>query len=330
MNSQSMAISVIVPVIERVDDIHSLHTAICEELRGWDQRWEIIYLANPFFETEIQQLREFEKSENEDIHVVVFERPVDESSALTTALDHAKGEVFITIPSYFELELQVLQSLAESVEEGADLAIATRSTRTEGWFKKIQSQIFNRLVTLATRTQFSDLASATRAIRREVLEEVPVYGDFHRFLPVLAERVGFRTVEITGDPSPKAAGPLLYSPRTYLWRALDILSVFFLARFTRRPLRLFGGLGASFGVSGAVILLLLGGQRLLGTPLADRPLLLLGVLLLGLGVQAITIGLLGELLLFFHASELREYRIGRIDQGSTGRLKESSSAESPG
>jgi hypothetical protein len=102
-----------------------------------------------------------------------------------------------------------------------------------------------------------------------------------------------------------------------VWRALDILSIFFLSHFTRRPLRLFGAVGSFFGILGAGVLGFAGLERLLGTPLADRPILILGALLLGLGVQSFTIGLLGELLIFFHAREVREYRVSEFVESAS-------------
>jgi len=152
-------------------------------------------------------------------------------------------------------------------------------------------------------------------MRREVLAEVPLYGDFHRYLPLLAERLGFAVREVPARQRPGTAPPRLYAPRLYLWRAMDVLSIFFLSRFTRRPLRLFGGVGSLFGLMGALIVGLMGVERLFGRPLADRPLLVLGTLLLGMGVQMLTIGLLGELILFFQAGRIRDYRIASVEEG---------------
>ena len=124
----------------------------------------------------------------------------------------------------------------------------------------------------------------------------------------------------------------MYPLRTYLWRSIDLLSVFFLSRFTRRPLRLFGGIGSLFGLAGASILAVVGVQRILGEPLADRPILVLGTLLLGLGVQIFTIGLLGELLLFFHARDIRDYRVADVYESEDPPLPlpEADEAEAPG
>jgi hypothetical protein len=162
-------------------------------------------------------------------------------------------------------------------------------------------------------------------MRREVAHEVPLYGDFHRYLPVLADRLGFVVREVPVRQHPRATAPVVHSPLTYLYRSLDLLTIFFLSRFTRRPLRLFGGIGTLFGAAGAAILAVVGAQRLLGTPLADRPILVLGTLLVGLGVQAFTIGLLGELILFFHARRTRDYRIAAVYEPT----EESSHGEQP-
>ena len=187
--------------------------------------------------------------------------------------------------------------------------------------------MFNRLVSWAAGVNFTDVASSARAIRREVAKELPIYGDFHRYLPILADRLGFDVREVLGGEPLDLKRPSLHRPGIYLWRAIDILSIFFLSRFTRLPLRLFGGVGAAFGAFGSGIILILGIQRLLGTPLADRPLLVLGVLSLGIGVQAFTIGLLGELILFFHARSIRDYRIASVHEAPKPALPEPGEAQ---
>ena len=122
--------------------------------------------------------------------------------------------------------------------------------------------------------------------------------------------------EIPAAQDPRVRAPVVHSLRLYLWRAMDVLSIFFVSRFTRHPLRLFGGVGSAFAALGALILLVAAIQRFTGTPLADRPVLVLGTLLVGLGVQTFTIGLLGELILFFHARGIRDYRVSAVHEGS--------------
>jgi hypothetical protein len=154
-------------------------------------------------------------------------------------------------------------------------------------------------------------------------------------LPLLAERLGFSVREVLAEPHPRMSAQLTGSLSAYFSRAIDILSIFFISRFTRYPLRLFGGVGSAFAAFGFAILLVVGAQRLLGQPLADRPVLVLGTLLVGLGVQAFTIGLLGELLLFFHARDIRDYRIAAIYEAHPSEKPAPtdhavSSGESPG
>ena len=147
-------------------------------------------------------------------------------------------------------------------------------------------------------------------MRRQVLEVVPVYGDLFRFLPILAEREGFRVEEVTVTPHSDDRRTRVYSPAVYLRRLIDLLGLFFLVRFTTKPLRFFGLIGGIFSGLGAVILLVLFVQRLGGDPIADRPMLLLGVLTFVLGVQAVAIGLVGEIIVHLSPKEgRRAYRV---------------------
>jgi hypothetical protein len=150
-------------------------------------------------------------------------------------------------------------------------------------------------------------------MRRRVLEEIPLYGDQHRFLPVLADRQGLKVTEACLRQSPQDRREGGYPLREYARRALDIFTVFFLVRFTKKPLRFFGMIGATVFGSGAFITAWLVLERLfLGHALADRPALLLSSLLIVLGLQLFAIGLLGELMIFTHARELRDYQIDKV------------------
>lgn len=316
------ALSVLVPVVERADDLRTLHAAFEPPITSLGRDYEFLYLVSREFEDAFQQAMELHERDPEHVRVVRFGQPVGEAGALAVGFQRARGELILTMPAYFDAEPGGVTALAAALDKGADLAFASRTGRRDRPAKRLQSAVFNRLASWATGTRFRDLASATRAVRREVLAELPLYGDFHRFLPVLAHQLGFAVEEVPVPQDLRAAAPAVYRPRVYLWRLLDILSVFFLTRFTRRPLRLFGAVGTLFGLLGATIVLVVGVQRLLGQPLAERPVLVLGILLLGLGVQAFTVGLLGELLLFFHAREIPEYRLAEVHEAAPAPLPE--------
>ena len=152
-------------------------------------------------------------------------------------------------------------------------------------------------------------------MRRRVLEEMDLYGDQHRFIAILATRLGFRVAEVPVRQSPLDRFDKVYRPRVYAHHALDLFSIFFLVRFTKRPLRFFGMLGAStFGI-GALLLAYLSVERLVfNHQLGDRPALLLAGLLVVLGLQVFALGLLGELIIFTHARGLKDYRVEEVIQ----------------
>jgi hypothetical protein len=157
-----------------------------------------------------------------------------------------------------------------------------------------------------------------RAFDRRVLEEIQLYGDQHRFLPLLADRQGFRVREVQVRQSRLDRFDGVYAPREYTRGFLDIVSVFFLVRFTKRPLRFFGMIGVTLFVIGALVVLWLVIDRIfLGQALAGRPALLLSSLLVVLGLQLFALGLLGELIIFTHARDLKDYQVERIIQLGT-------------
>jgi hypothetical protein len=152
-----------------------------------------------------------------------------------------------------------------------------------------------------------------RVFRRQVIDEVPIYGDLHRFFPLLAHKQGFRVSEIDVRQSQSDEFRRIYAPGIYMRRLLDLLTVFFLVKFTKKPLRFFGLVGTTLAGAGVIVTTFIVGERLFfDMPLADRPALILGSLLVVLGIQIIAIGLIGEIIIFTHAKDLKEYKIDRI------------------
>jgi hypothetical protein len=170
-------------------------------------------------------------------------------------------------------------------------------------------------VNFVTGSRLRDIGCGARAMRRQVFEEMDLYGDQHRFMAILASRLGFRVSEVAMRQSPKDRLERVYRPKEYAHHVLDLFSIFFLVRFTKRPLRFFGMLGAAtFGI-GAVLIAFLSVQRLFfDEKLSDRPALLLAALLVVLGMQVFALGLLGELIIFTHARGMKDYRVQEVIQ----------------
>lgn len=316
----SKSLSVLIPVVNATDELRGVHEETVAELERLGIDFEVFYLVSTPVADVLGVVQSLQEKDPERIRVLQFGNMAGQSAMLSAGFEEAEGAILLTLPSAYEVEPNAIGKLIAAVEAGADLAFAPRVPRDAG-SRRLQSRAFNRIVSWAAGTEFSDITTDTRAIRRRVLEEIPLYGDFHRYLPVLADRSGFNVKEVPEQEHSKSTAQGTYAVPMYLWRAMDILSIFFLSRFTRRPLRLFGGIGSLFAGVGGVILLVVTFERLfLGEAMADRPILVLSALLFGLGVQTFTIGLLGELILFFHARTIRDYRVTAIYEADEAAL----------
>jgi hypothetical protein len=237
----------------------------------------------------------------------------DESSPILAGVHASRGKLVALLPPYLQIDPAELSRMLEKIGEGADYVASWRSPRVDSWVSRLRSATFNRLTRFLTRVPLHDINSGLRLMRREMFEQVPVYGDLHRFLPVLAALQGYRVTEVKTRHLQERAGKGDYRPGIYLRRLLDLLTLFFLFKFTRKPLRFFGLIGSTFLAVGALILVTLCVQRLLGTTaLGNRPLLIFGILFFMLGVKLFSLGLLGELIIFTHGKGLSEYRVERV------------------
>lgn len=312
---EEAAVSVVVTVTERPEPLRELYSEYASGLEDVGGAVEFIFVAPSWRHTELAPLREL-RDQGEPVRVVEVGGESTEAGLLKAAAERASGEVLLTLPAYYRVEPSALSGLIELVLRGeADLAMAARSPRRDSWINRIQNRAFHGLLSLLVGSEVSDTACGVRAMRPELIEEVPLYGDFFRFLPVLADREGFRVQEVEAPQHERDTDPRVYRPGVYVRRLLDLLGLFFLTRFTYKPLRFFGLVGSVLGGLGAVILVVVFAQRMGGEPLADRPLLVLGVLLATLGVQAVALGLVGEIIVHFNISERPGYRVVEESDG---------------
>jgi hypothetical protein len=244
------------------------------------------------------------------IRVFISSQSVGATGLLRMALGECRSPRLVVLTADRRVEASVLPELVRTLDS-ADVVMARRVGRRDSWVNRLQERVFHYLIARLTSCRFDDLGSGVRAIRREVFDRIPLYGESYRFFPVLAQRDGYRVREIdaaahTGDKRAK-----LHAPTVYLRRILDIFGLYFLVRFTEKPLRFFGLVGSMLAIAGAALMALLFIQRIGGQGIADRPLLLVGVLLLVLGVQVTALGLVGEIIVHTHASRTRRYRLAR-------------------
>jgi len=324
-------VSVIVPVTERPEPLADVYLEAARAIAESGYSHEFLFVVEPFNRNAVDSLRVL-AARGEPIRVIEAGHTVGESTLLKLGAERANGRVFVVLPAYRRVVASAIPRLITEVEKGADLANCRRWPRRDSWLNRWQTRLLHTMVAGLAGGQVQDVASGVRAMRPAVLREVPLYGDFFRFLPVLALREGYSVVEIDAEQHPTDAGVRLYSPGTYLRRAIDVFGLFFLARFTYKPLRFFGLIGTMLGAAGGTILVIMFFQRLGGDGLADRPLLLLAVLLFTLGVQAIALGLIGEIIVHFNAPGRRPYRLaenGELETAVASAATDGTPAEDP-
>lgn len=239
-----------------------------------------------------------------------------ESIALSAGVAKAKGDLVVNVPPYLQCEPDDVIKVVKALEAGADCVATWRYSRIDPWLNQLQSRFFNLVLRVIMNMPFHDLNSGTRGFRRQVLEEVAVYGELYRFLPVLARRQGFRVVEVRVRHREEKGRAGFYGVGVYLRRLLDILAITFLTRFTQRPLRFFGYVGFAAALAGVLMAawpLYL--KLVAGESLAERPLFVIGAILAAFGVQLIGFGLIGEIIIFTQAPNLRDYKVEDTVQG---------------
>lgn len=300
-------ISVIVPVVERTDDLVAVYHSFAQALDRVGAEYEFLFVFDGRF-TPPDELIELNRDTGR-LKLLRFAREFGETAALRLGIERSRGDLVLTLPAYFQVQPEGISLLLQAVQSGADMAVANRSPRLDSWLNRAQSRVFHSIVGGVSDQRFHDMACGVRVMRRTVAETIPLYGDLHRFIPALALREGFRVEEVPVAQHPSDAKMRVYRPGVYFRRLLDIGAFFFLAKFTEKPLRFFGLVGSLFFGAGAVMSLVLLVERVEGQGIANRPALLLAVLLIALGVQLIGLGLVGEIIVHLRAPHRRAYRV---------------------
>ena len=309
--AEYVELSAIVPVCDLYEEEGRLAQDYLATLRALDKSFELVFVLDG----EHPKLREALMSlaaKEPEVRIIELTRSFGEATALTAGLEHTAGDIILTLPAYDQVESAEIPRLVESMDK-VDVAVGRRRRSDSGGRSGgIRRKVFHGLVEFVTGYRFHDLGCGMRALRRAVADEIPIYGDMYRFIALLAARRGFRVVELdVAETAVSRHGG--NSARVYLARLLDILSIVFLVRFTKKPLRFFGIVGGvTFGIGSIFVSYLVIERLFFGVGLADRPALLLSSLLVVLGLQLFALGLLGELIIFTHARDMKEYTVDNI------------------
>ncbi|MFT4709106.1 MAG: glycosyltransferase involved in cell wall biosynthesis [Bacteroidia bacterium] len=309
----SLDVTVVVPIQSDEAEVRQVLQALGDELNRASRTWEIFFVFDGVQGAAWEQAEELRKEFGKRVRTIVFKNAFGESVCLSAAVEKALGRIIVTSPQYVQVDPIELGDMLDEIDKGADFVAPWRHPRIDPMLNRVQSVLFNFVIRMIIGMSFHDLNCYFRAIRREVLEDVVIYGDMYRFLPVIAYRRGYRVVEVKVRHLQEWGRAGFFGVGVYIRRLLDILAVMFLTKFTLKPLRFFGTLGGVITLSGTCLGIYLGTVKMLyGKGVAGDPLLLIAVLLIVLGVQIIGFGLVGEIIIFSQARNLKEYRIERI------------------
>jgi glycosyltransferase involved in cell wall biosynthesis len=296
-------LSVVVPVCNEERSVAPLLDELASALDAYE--WEAVVVDDGSTDGTFAALTRLHE-ERPNLRVVRLRRNFGKAAALAAGFEHAEGDVVVTIDGDGQDDPAEIPRLLAKLDEGFDLVSGWKTRRRDPLTRRVLSRIFNGVTGRVSGLRLHDMNCGLKAYRAEVVRGVNLYGELHRFLPVLAHYEGYRVAELPVNHRPRAHGRSRYGLERYLRGFLDLLTVSFMGRYRHRPLHLFGGLGLLLGLAGTAILVYMTALKIAGQAIGHRPLLTLGVLLVVVGMQFFSLGLISELLTSQHEERRRD------------------------
>jgi len=298
-------ISVVVPLLNEEHSLETLYHEIANALEPLDQGFEVVFVDDGSTDGSLSVLSRMH-DELPNVVVIHLRRNFGKAAALQAGFLEAKGDLVITIDADLQDDPAEIPKLLAKLDEGFDLVSGWKTRRNDPFLRRVFSRIFNWSTGVISGVRLHDVNCGLKAYRAEVLQGLRIYGELHRFIPVLASYQGYRVAEIPVNHRARQHGSSRYGPERYIRGFFDLLSVTFMGRYRYRPLHLFGGIGVLMGAIGFVILTYLTMLWLWGHGIGTRPLLSLGVLLMVVGIQFVSLGLISELITSQHEERISE------------------------
>ena len=316
-NATTPVISVVVPLLDEEGSLVELAESLELVLSSTNQSYEVIFVddgsTDGSFGILEEQTRRFPS-----MTVIQLRKNFGKTTALDVGFKLAKGQVIVTLDADLQDDPGEIPRLLAELDKSADLVVGWKKDRQDPWHKTLPSKLFNLVTSAVARIRLHDFNCGLKAYRREVIENIQLYGQMHRYIPALAHWKGFRVAEIPVRHHPRKHGHSKFGAARYFHGFYDLLTVAFITKYAGRPMHFFGKVGLALIVAGLGICTYLSVLKLRGAFIAFRPLLTLGVLLLILGVLFLSTGLLGEMILYLFRT--RERRIaGHLIKSTVGR-----------
>jgi glycosyltransferase involved in cell wall biosynthesis len=316
-------VSIVIPVFDEEGSLRELHRRITEVMAGFGRSYQIVFVDDGSRDGSLAVLEQLFR-EDAAVSVLSFRRRYGKSAALGVGFDEADGRIIVTMDADLQDDPREIPNLIAELERGYDLVSGWKKHRKDPISKTIPSKIFNSVTAWVTGLRLHDINCGLKAYRRVVTDEIKVYGELHRFLPVFAYKESFRVSEIPVAHHPRKFGKTKYGVRRFLHGFLDLLTVIMVTGYTRSPLHFFGTIGAVLSSAGFLINCFLLYLKARYDNIQGRtPLLMLGVLLMILGFQLISTGLLAELITRAGHKGRTEYSLkARLSHGENNQARD--------
>ncbi len=312
------SITVVIPAYNEGESLAELYRQIMSSVSGLQREskistYELLFVDDGSTDDTKRVLSEL-RERDENVHRITLRKNFGKSTALNTGFRHAKGDIIFTMDADLQDDPSEFESFLHKLDEGYDVVVGWKRDRQDPREKRIPSKVFNAVLNRLFGLRLHDHDCGFKAFRREVVESLDIYGELHRYIPILCSRHGFSVSEIPVKHHKREYGHSKYGKERYLRGLFDCLTAVFLIRYGDRPMYFFGKIGLLCFLPGFAICLYLTAIWFSGTRIGGRPLLVLGVLLIILGIQFISTGFIGNLIVdSTHRSQYREDHIREMD-----------------
>ena len=285
-------LSIIIPVHNEEENVIELYERLCITLLSLEKTYEIIFVDDGSTDDTFQKIRSIKDCR---VRILRFQRNYGKAAALSCGFKKSKGDIVITMDGDLQDDPKEIPRFLEKLQE-YDMVSGWKNNRQDPISKTLPSKLFNKMTRFITGVKINDFNCGYKGYRREVVKNISLYGEFHRYIPALVHWKGYSVGEIKVEHKPRIHGKSKYGIERLVKGFFDLITVTFLMLYKKKPLHMFGGIGFVLGFFGILISMYLAVLWLTGTRIGDRPLLMLGILLTVIGAQFVSLGLIGELI----------------------------------
>jgi glycosyltransferase involved in cell wall biosynthesis len=313
VNRSEIDLSVVIPTFNEEDNVVPLYEELTAVLESQGVTYEIIFVDDGSKDQTFQRIHHVHERDAR-VKAVKLRKNFGQSAAMGAGFDHARGQVVVAMDADMQNDPHDIPKLLDELAKGYDVVCGWRWNRRDPLHKKVFSKFANRLRSLLTDEAVHDSGCSLKAYRRECLEDLELYGEMHRYIPALLSWKGYRVGEAKTNHRPRVKGKTKYNWRRLAKGFLDLILVTFWQKYSARPIHVFGGLGLILGIAGIALGAYLSIERLFyHHSLADRPMLLLAVLMVVVGIQFVVSGVMADIMVkvYFGQKERKHYLVER-------------------